>query len=71
MTKKKLINSNLSFELERIKSYDKITLKQDEFANDVHKKIYTIEANDNSFFYEDEEERDKDLALLKEIFLIS
>lgn len=60
-----LTNGNLAFELEKIKCYDKPKVKKQEFQNDVHGIVFTIEVNDSSYFYGSKKERDKDLATLK------
>lgn len=63
-------NQNLNFDLEKIKSYDAISIKKDSFKNEVHNKIYTIEVNDNSYFYSNKEERNVDLKKLKSILKV-
>lgn len=67
-TKKLILNhTNLAFDLDKIKGYDKPTIKKSRFKNDVHDEIFTIEINDNSYFFYNKEERDADVTILKEL----
>lgn len=58
-----LNNGDLAFDLEKIKDYDKPTVKKDEYENE--DVVFTIEVNDQSYMYLDKSDRDKDYKLLK------
>lgn len=65
--KHKFNNSNLKSDIEKILNYSQTGIKRDKFSNDVHGACYTIEVNDNSYFYIDPAERNKDFATLKKL----
>lgn len=56
-------SSELASSLEKIIGYDSINIDADKIENE---DIYTIEINDQSFFYYNEEERNADLKTLYE-----
>jgi hypothetical protein len=60
-----LHNGDLSFDIEKIKGYDKPKVKKDAFENE--EVTYTIEVNDESYFYADKKDRDEDFATLKKL----
>jgi len=58
-----LSNGDLARDLEKIKGFDKPKVKKDAFeSEDV---TFTIEVNDESYFYANKEDRDNDFKTLK------
>jgi hypothetical protein len=64
---KKFGDSDLAFDLEKIKAYDKPKIKKGTFKNELKETVYTIEVNDVSYFYYEKVGRNEDCALLKEL----
>lgn len=60
-----LHNGDLSFDIEKIKGYDKPKIKKDAFESE--EVTYTIEVNDISYFYADKKDRDEDFIALKKM----
>jgi len=63
----KFSNGDLQKELEKIKRYDSLKIKKDEYK-DENTTTYTVEVNDNSYLYANSKERNSDLNLLKTYF---
>lgn len=61
-----LHNGDLSFDIEKIKGYDKPKIKKDEYDS-TDELAYVIEVNDNSYFYVNRKERDEDFVTLKKL----
>lgn len=60
------LNTDLQRDIEKILSYDNVKLENDEMESD-GENIYTIEVNDNTYFYTTFDDREKDLMQLIEI----
>lgn len=61
-----LTNSQLRFDVEKIKSYDRPIAIETEVDNNFDDP-YTLEINDNSYFYTNEQDRNNDFDLIKKI----
>jgi len=58
-----LIHTDLAFDLEKLKGYDKPKVRKDGYTNE--EVVYTIEVNDQTYQYFQKKDRDADCKLLK------